>query len=262
MLGQSINVASDNLADEGGILRSKRPFAFSLIFGLSALFITLQFNSAGIAPAQGAKVKQDGLISECSSAAIDALDECIQERFSKADTMFGFARVVKMTLAEDGSLIPTDSANRGHKHFFQAETEKERAAINYLERSGLQVGFYLCGGSPRPTPTNPEGILVFDSFRGPVTITPIAANRELPDGSKVWNEAKNALRAFKEKDQYEFAVEKWKVAARPIRARESCLECHRHKASIPSSDAPKGYRRLKAGDVLGIAMYVYADKHN
>jgi hypothetical protein len=93
-----------------------------------------------------------------------------------------------------------------------------------------------------------------------VVITPIAANWELPENVKVWKEAENALRSFKEKDQYEFIVEKWTVTARPIRARESCLECHRHQVSTLSPDTPEGYRRLKPGDVLGIAMYAYARK--
>jgi Protein of unknown function (DUF3365) len=241
-------------------VQKKRLLAFSLMIGLMVSFGALQFNSAGVAPAQDAKVKQDGLISECSSEAIDALDECIQERFSKVDTIFGISRISKLILTKDGKFIPDTPSHKGHKPFFRAETEKERAAINELERSGLQVHFYLCGGGPDYTAANPEGILTFNSFFGPVVITPIAAKKELPDGSRVLNEAKNALRSFKERNQYEFAVEKWKVAARPIRARESCLECHRHQASIPAPDAPTGYRRLKAGDTLGIAMYVYAPK--
>jgi len=240
-------------------VQKKRLFAFSLMIGLAVSFGALQSNSAGVAPAQDAKVKQDGLISECSSEAIDALDECIQERFSKVDTIFGISRVSKMILTKDGKLIP-EYPRKGHKLFFNAETERERAAINELERSGLRVHFYLSDGGPHYSAVHPEGILTFNSFFGPVMITPIASKRELPDGSKVWNEAKNALRSFKERNRYEFAVEKWNVEARPIRARESCLECHRHQASIPDSDAPTGYRRLKAGDTLGIAMYVYARK--
>jgi len=228
-------------------MRKKRLFAFSLMIVLSALFITPQINPARIASAQDAKVKQDGFITGCSETVIDALDECIQERFSKVETIFGITRV-------------GTTATKGHKQSFQAETEMERIIIASLELSGLQVGFYLCGGSPHYTPTNPEGILAFDAIRGPVVITPIAANWELPESIKVWRETKNALLSFKEKSQYEFTIENWKVAARPIRARESCLDCHRHKASILSSDAPESYRRLKAGDVLGVAMYAYARK--
>src|SRR6266511_1994030 len=89
MLGQSINVASYNLADGGGSMRKKRLFEFSLIIALSASFITLQINPARIASAQDAKVKKDGFITECSETVIDALDECIQERFSKSDMFFG-----------------------------------------------------------------------------------------------------------------------------------------------------------------------------
>lgn len=243
--GAGISKHALSFADQGGRMRMKRLFAISLMIGLSASFIALQTNPAIIASAQDAKVKQDGFISGCSDSVIDALDECIQERFSKVETIFGITRVGTTTM-------------KGHKRSFQAETEVERMVIANLEGSGLQVGFYLCGGSPHYTPTNPEGILAFDGIRGPVVITPIASNWELPESGKVWRETKNALRSFKEKNQYEFAIENWKVAARPIRARESCLDCHIHKAGILSSDAPEGYRRLKAGDVLGVAMYVYA----
>ena len=182
-------------------MRKKRLFAFSLMIGLSASLITLQIKSAITAPAPDPKVKQERFISECS--VIDLLDECIQKRFNTADTRFGFARVATTIKTKDGKVIPIAPTKRGHKHFFQAETEMERAAIADLERSGWQVGFYLCEGSPHYTATNPEGILAFDGVRGPVVVTPIAANSELPQSSKVWNEAKNARRAFIEKDQYE-----------------------------------------------------------
>jgi hypothetical protein len=228
-------------------MRKKRLFAFSLMLGLLATFITLQVNSPRPASAQDAKVKQGGFSNGCSDSVIDALDECIQKRFSKVDTIFGFSRV---------STIVT----KGHKRLFQAETEMERAVIADLERSGAPVVFYLCGDDPHYGPKNPEGIQSFDSLFGPVVITPMASNWEPPEGVAVWKEAKNALRSFKGKDQYEFTVEKWAVAARPIRARESCLECHRHQTSIRLSDNPESYRRLKAGDVLGIAMYAYARK--
>src|SRR5215470_14819581 len=93
MLGQPINVAGDNPADEGGSMRKKRLFVFSLIIALSASFVTLQINPVRIASAQDPKVKQDGFILGCSETVIDALDECIQERFSKADTLFGLERM-------------------------------------------------------------------------------------------------------------------------------------------------------------------------
>src|SRR5262245_54979310 len=106
MLGQLINVTSYNLADEGGSMRKKRLFAISLMIVLSALFITLQINPARIASTQEAKVKQDGFIAGCSETVIDALDECIQERFSKVETIFGITRV--------GTI-----ATKGHKQLFQ-----------------------------------------------------------------------------------------------------------------------------------------------
>ena len=77
-------------------MRKKRLFAFSLIIALSASFITLQINPVRIASAQDAKLKQDGFIKRCSETVIDALDECIQERFSKSDMFFGADRVTPL----------------------------------------------------------------------------------------------------------------------------------------------------------------------
>src|SRR5262245_19802231 len=130
MLGQPINVASNNLADEGGSMRKKRLFAFSLIIAISASFVTLQTNSARIASAQDAKVKQDGFITGCSETVIDALDKCMQERFSKFDMGFGLGRVAQ----------PMPAIDR-----FVAETQSEREAISELEKGGWQVAFYLAG---------------------------------------------------------------------------------------------------------------------
>jgi len=116
-------------------MRKKRLFAFSLMIVLSALFITPQINPARIASAQDAKVKQDGFITGCSETVIDALDECIQERFSKVETIFGITRV-------------GTTATKGHKQSFQAETEMERIVIASLELSGLQVYAYTKSAKP------------------------------------------------------------------------------------------------------------------
>ena len=66
-------------------MRKKRLYAFSLAIGLSALFITPQIDSRIKASAQNAGVKQDGFLIGCSETVIDALDECVQKRFSKVD---------------------------------------------------------------------------------------------------------------------------------------------------------------------------------
>jgi hypothetical protein len=291
MLGQPINVASINLADEGGSMRKKRLFAFSLIIALSASFVTLQINPARIAWAQDPKVKQDGFITGCSETVIDALDECIQERFSKADMFFGYDRVTPPTL---------------HVNYFVAETRSEREAMAELEKGGWQVAFYLVGRRVLgPKPNFTELSLLFPGqypsiINGPLAITapskleerePDSARDlgmrssailrsvfniekmieqfELPEPMSIWDDAQKAMLEFEKRDQYDFSSGKWSIAARPIRAKESCLKCHTgYPATTPGhprkvdifGGAATRPAPPKVGDALGVAMYAYGRK--
>jgi|SRR5262245_15405820 len=255
-------------------MRKKRLFAFSLIIALSASFITLRTNPPSIALAQDAKVKQDGFITGCSETVIDALDKCIQERFSKFDNMvFGLGRVAEPTLL----------ANR-----FVAETQSEREAISELEKGGWQVAFYLAGRRilrPKSDTTATLSLIPHDSsiINGPIAITPSSLfddpervhstdpiviissvssgqrkMRErlgLPELPEIWDDAKKAMLEFEKRDQYDFSFGKWSVAARPIRAKEACLKCHTGEGlTAPGLTPPK------VGDALGVAMYAYARK--
>ncbi len=78
---------------------------------------------------------------------------------------------------------------------------------------------------------------------------------ELPEPLKIWDDAQKAMLEFEKKDQYDFSFGKWSVAARPIRAKESCLKCHNGNVTTAPSLTPP-----KAGDALGVAMYAYARK--
>lgn len=254
-------------------------FAFSLIIALSASFTTLQISPARIGSAQDAKVKQDGYIAGCSETVIDALNECIQERFSKFDMGFGFGRVAQ----------PTRAINR-----FVAETQSEREAISELEKGGWQVAFYLVGRRVlglKPDITNLTNLVIIppghDSsiIDGPIAITPstifdergqardrrtgqivtipsdisgrkkMLEQLELPTRQEIWDDARMAMLEFEKRDQYDFSFRKWSIAARPIRAKEACLKCH-------TGDGPTapGLTPPKVGDALGVAMYAYARK--
>lgn len=258
-------------------MRKKRLVAFSLMIGLWASFITPQIDSAITASAQDAKPRQDGFIIGCSETVIDALDECVQKRFSKADLLFGFDRMEPPTR---------------HISYFLAETQSEREAISELEKGGWQVAFYLVGRRILgPKPNLPKLDLVFFDekaaiINGPLAITSPAAfdgwERDsardsrlspiapifrdvfdkkkmieqfgLPEPLKIWDDAQKAMREFEKKDQYDFSFGKWNVEARPIRAKEDCLKCHTGNVTTALSAPPK------AGDALGVAMYVYARK--
>jgi hypothetical protein len=274
-------------------MRKKRLFAFSLMIGLPALLMTLQADSARIATAQDTKVKQDGFITGCSETVIDALDECIQERFSKADVAFGYERVAPQTR---------------HLNRFMAETQNEREAISELEKDGWQVAFYLVGRrvlGPKPDLPEPQLRYLFPYppvIHGPIAITapskfeeratvgraetgPLGIYRknysenemieefELPEPMSIWDNARKAAIEFEKRDQYDFSFGKWSIAARPIRAKESCLKCHtgdpatdsRYPYNISSYTYPNGLAAPKlappkVGDALGVAMYAYARK--
>jgi len=273
MSGQLITAASYNLADEGGSMRKKRLFEFSLIIALSASFITLQINPARIASAQDAKVKKDGLINGCSDSVIDALDECIQKRFRQFDTRFGITRMRPLTL---------------HENYFRPETQAERDAVAELDKGGWQVAFYLVGRrilGPKPDMTKFRPILGGDThpiINGPIAITSpkifdknkVMEQFDLPETQKLWDDAQKAMLEFEKRDQYDFAINRWKVAARPIRAGEPCLKCHTDKPIARNADGSlvivgKGNLGLyaydahsktpiKVGDALGVAMYAYA----
>jgi hypothetical protein len=269
-------------------VQKKRLFAFSLVIGLAASFITLQVNSPRAASAQDAKAKQDGFIIGCSETVIDALDECVQKRFSKADLLFGFERMEPPSY---------------HVNHFVAETVNERDAISELERGGWQVAFYLVGRrilGPKPDLSKPHWSYLAGRapiINGPLAITSLAsfdgrkrddalnfkiipfatASRvisdkkrmieefELPEPLKLWDDAQKAMIAFEKRDQYDFSSGKWNIAARPIRAQESCLKCHTvdqenlRKIYLEDLAAPKP-APPKVGDALGVAMYAYARK--
>jgi hypothetical protein len=239
-------------------MRKKRLVAFSLMIGLWAPFITPQIDSAITASAQDAKPRQDGFIIGCSETVIDALDECIQKRFSKADDgMFGMARV------------PTGAE---HVRSFLPATLEESEVVSELERGGWQVGFYLAGRQVlglKPEHKLPYGG-GYPGFGGPILISPqMRQDRPieqigLPDLGDLWERAQKAMLSFDSKDQYDFSFGKWSMAARPIRAGESCLRCHNnvkygHGDAVPRSHAPSP-TPVKVGDALGAAIYAYARK--
>jgi hypothetical protein len=238
-------------------MRKKRVVAFSLMIGLWALFITPQIDSAITASAQDAKPRQDGFIIGCSETVIDGLDDCLQKRFGDANGgLFGMDRVTP----------PTE-----HLRSFLPTTLEEREAVSELERGGWRVGFYLAGR--RVLEPKPERRLVYGGYRGfggPIVISPqMRLDRpieqlELPEAGDLWECAQKAMLSFDSKDQYDFSFGKWSMAARPIRARESCLRCHNNVNYGYGEPVPRGHAPsltpVKVGDALGAAIYAYARK--
>lgn len=202
------------------------------------------------------KPKPDALMLGCS--IVDPIDDCIQELFSKADFRFGMTRV------------PT---RRSHMSYFAPSTQKEAAAVKELDGAGWQMGFYLAGRSILGE--KPAANTFFEYghkhpvIGGPVAITGTLNRKtiehireELPEPAELWDQGQKAMRAFETSERYEFFVGNWKVEARPIRARESCLKCHNNddKTEVIDLNHAPSKTPIKVGDALGVAMYAYTKK--
>jgi hypothetical protein len=240
----------------------KRMVQFSCMI-ISSLFIAnilLQSPTAAAISAQE---------SALESQFIDALDDCIQQRFKDIDQMFGFRRI-------------TQAGDTPHR--FKPENAKELASVRELNAQGLNVALYLTsrsvlGDKPdekewvqdQPVSTG-QGVTRTSVgsgrgfsrkiIKGPVLIS-AKDKDDLPMPSELWEQSRKAILAFATKDSFEFLHGSWKFIARPVRASEqSCLQCHlrdstRTIALNPKDENPKP---LKIGDPLGVVLYAYRER--
>jgi hypothetical protein len=177
---------------------------------------------------------------------IVALDGCIQHRFEDIDKNFGVRRIIK-----EGET----------PHRFKPENAKEFDVVRQLEKYQVRVALYLAGRSvlgPRPDEAESSRRLR-RTINGPVFVTPKdGQDSVLPKPSTLWDQAQKAMVSFQTSDTYDFNLEGWRFTARPVRAIESCLQCHR--SDVPSRFATTVVRQptlLKVGDPLGVILYAY-----
>jgi hypothetical protein len=206
--------------------------------------------------------------SALESQFIDALDDCIQQRFKDIDQSFGFRRI---TRAEDTP------------HRFKPENAKELASVSDLNAQGLNVALYLTsrsvlGAKPdekewvqdKPVSTG-QGVTRATVgsgrgfsrriIKGPVLIS-AKDKDELPQPSELWEQSQKAILAFATKDSFEFSHGSWKFIARPVRASEqSCLKCHLSDSTriIAHNPEDEKLKQLKIGDPLGVVLYAYRE---
>ena len=168
---------------------------------------------------------------------ISRLDECIQLRFLDAKA-FGMRRILPMQY-------------HGLRTF-QPENATERAVVDQLRQKGYEVAFYLVG---RNALTDQTQVRMLNPRRspvqGPAFITPIRAG-EFPQPDTLLDDGRRALLWFQKGEGYDIGKAAWTVAMRPLRAsNQGCVQCH--VAATASAGDPK----LKIGDALGVALYVY-----
>ena len=163
--------------------------------------------------------------------AIAELNDCIQQRFTTTDRLFGYSRI----------------ATPMSPHKFLPENVRETEAVKALEQARMEVVVYVAGRRVLQRQTGPND---WSNPRGPLQIT--SGNGQAsspPSGSDLREESREALLAFIGNRSHEFGsrADGWKMIARPVRAAdERCLKCH---------------TKLRVGDPIGVVVYAYRGSH-
>lgn len=239
----------------------QKRFAVVLLCGLSLAWFASTFQLASRSLAQTQLPQSSATWLGCDP--LDELNARIQERFNKFDGAFGFARVSHLV---------------SNAHFFalRLENNQEQAVVAALQQAGWRVAFYLASRrvlEPMPEYLDPTGKLqpyFRVGLKGPVPITPVKELPAWPNQSEFRAQTQKALAAFAKQDRYDFALNSINYSARPIRAQETCLQCHNNKPEDPKEltsnnvipirrGNPHAYSKtpLKIGDALGAAIYAY-----
>jgi hypothetical protein len=248
-------------------MKKRIAVAFLLLFGAMFTVEGTQDRSPLRASAQerlSLAAKPPALL-DCSF--ISPLDSHIQDRFTQKNLGFGIERVPIVPGILHTPISSMESYSKSKTiGMFAPGTDQEREAVGEIERSGLKMVLYLA--SRNILVTEPDEPVRFLSaphapLRGPVAITQGSQKIDWPEMSRLWKQARKAMQEFdadKSATQYEFSAEGKDFIARPVRAQESCLECH----------SPRGYqspghglnsdgsiRRLSVSDPIGVLLYAY-----
>jgi hypothetical protein len=188
---------------------------------------------------------------------ISRLHTCIEIRFVDRTT-FGMKRI-----------LPRE--HQGIRDF-SPENATEQSIMTALADKGYEVALYLSGrGVLTDAPVVNDPLLPQLPARrylpqGPAFITKIANTGELPSQKALLAAGRVGFTVLEKSETYAIRTAGWTVAMRPLRASDSCIGCH---AANPlpnpihlSADALPAHQRaasagLRAGDTLGVAMYVY-----
>jgi len=218
----------------------------------AGVLIAIGLTQTGIAQ----QTIRQGRAAEAEYALLDALNDCVQDRFKDLSTgLFGLSRVARPMPAGP--------------HRFFAENLNERSALDHLEAAGLRVVVYLAGravlagATPAVKPPSAVALIARQSspdaarpaVQGPISVTPRSSGAALPDmlaAGDLLEESRRAILAFAEVESTEFARGSWRFVARPLRASaDACLSCHASRAPVAAGTT------LRMGDALGAVLYGY-----
>jgi hypothetical protein len=194
---------------------------------------------------------------------ISRLHTCIEIRFVDRTT-FGMKRI-----------LPRE--HQGIRDF-RAENTTEQSIMTALAEKGYEVALYLSGrGVLTDAPVVTDPLLPQMPTRrylpqGPAFITKIANTAELPTQAALLAAGRAGFAALEKSESYgaSYAIKSagWTIAMRPLRADAACIACHAanpvpNPIHVSDATAPAHQRSdartagLRAGDTLGVAMYVY-----
>jgi len=221
------------------------------------VFLTFVFLiSASPIPTLGASPHVPVLVAEFPDIA--RLHDCIELRFIDRTT-FGMKRI-----------LPRE--HQGIRDF-SPENGTEQSIMTALHDHGYDVALFLAGrGVLTEAPVVTDPLLPQLPTRrylpqGPAFITKIANAADLPSQKVLLAAGRAGFAALEKSEAYATRESGWTVAMRPLRANDSCIGCHAANPvpnPIRVADATPEPRTtdarsagLRAGDTLGVAMYVY-----
>jgi len=248
-------------------VNKRNAVVFLLLFGA---MITFQGTPNDPLPLASAQEKEQ--LSLRSPAFLDCsfispLDSYIQDRFTQRGRGFGIERIM---IQGRGLHTPAPSINSYSQPktigMFVPENDQEKEAVAEIERSGMKMALYLASRNilgAEPDESERNRLVLHAPLRGPVGFTQGSQKTDWPEKSSLWKQARKTMQDFdsdKSAFQYEFSAEGKDFIARPVRAQESCLQCHLQQAYIsPSHDLNSNgsIRRLSVGDPIGVLLYAY-----
>jgi hypothetical protein len=228
---------------------------------ITALLVSAFLTSGLLISTLGAASPHDpGAVTELPD--ISRLHLCIELRFVDRTT-FGMKRI-----------LPRE--HQGIRNF-SPENSTEQSIMSALSEKGYEVALYL---SVRGVLT--DAPVVTDPFlpqmptrrylpQGPAFITKTTNTSELPPQAALLAAGRAGFAALEKSESYaaSYAIRTggWTVAMRALRADATCIACHAANpvpnpihVSDAATPAHRGTDRtasLRAGDTLGVAMYVY-----
>lgn len=182
-----------------------------------------------------------------AAALIEKFDAALQLRFLN-EPGFGIARI---------------TPPNPHLTYFVAKEGDEKRSVESLEADGWRAGLYLFGRRIEKRTNEENGkarFYVSNRAFAPMPVTKDVLPKNLTAPANLLVQTANAFQAFQTADTYEFDDGRWAYVAKPVRARQSCLQCHTDYVQISKiGEKPYKYRKRQVGDAIGVVIYGFAE---